>query len=531
MSLRPYAVRGLRAPAAAVRGREAYRPSSRSMQARLRQVPSPVGGWNTRDALDQMDPKDAIRLTNWFPRTSDCITRPGYTLHCDTASGEPVSFLMGLNHEGVAKLLAASDGKLWDVTTSTASSIGTGFASNQWHGVQYKGKLFLANGTDAPQDWDGTTRTATNWTGSGLTKANLIQPFVFKNRLFFVEKNKPAFWYTEAAGNITGALVKFDVAENLAQGGNIKLATKITRDGGEGPDDLLVLVMTTGYAIIYQGTDPADANQWAHVGTFFVGQPANIRGVVEVGSDTVLVTQAGYVPMTTVMPFGRAVRQKDAISDKISEAATDAVSRYGSNAHWSALIHSQSDMLIFNVPRSSTTADQHVMNLSTLAWTKFTGIPSSSWATFSEQPYFGSFDGKIYSFDQGALTDAGSVIDCDAQTAWNYLGDRNSYKNFLMARPIFTGSYLPAVNMASGADFEEVLPGGAITAAQGEAGSEWDTSEWDTATWGGSSRVFREWQSTNAAGYCISLRFSLSISTARLRWNSLTYSYEQGGML
>lgn len=531
--VQPIRIRGAAAPSAPGQGRVAYRGDGRAMTAVVRSAPPPVGGWNTRDALDMMDPSDAVKMVNWFPRTSDCISRPGYALHCDTGEGShSVQFLRELNHESNKYLLAGCNGKLIDVTSATPSTEGSGFSSNLWQAVQFKGKLFLANGIDAPQDWDGSTLTATSWSGSGLTVTNLIQPFVFKNRLFFVEKNKAKFWYTATAGSITGTLTAFDVAENLSQGGDIVFITKINRDGGDGPDDLFVIMLNTGYAIVYQGTDPGDAQAWSLVGTYFVGQPIGVRGFLEVGSDVILITKAGYVALTTVLPFGRALRTKDTISDKIAGAASDAIGRYGSAFNWGAIVHAAGDMLMINVPISATASDQHVMNMNTNSWTRFVGIPSYCWAVFNEQPYFGGLgDGKVYAFDQAAMSDAGTAISCDAQTAFNYLGDRNHYKNFLAARIIFVGPTQPPIQLNSGADFQQINVGGSLTPTIGSVGAEWDLSQWDVSQWAGANASYGEWQTLTAAGYCVSLRISLSLAASRLKWQSSAISYERGGML
>lgn len=73
-----------------------------------------------------------------------------------------------------------------------------------------------SNGVDAPWDYDGTTWTATAWTGP--TKANLIQAAVYNTRLFAVEVNTCKFWYA-AANAVTGAMTAFDLANVARSGG------------------------------------------------------------------------------------------------------------------------------------------------------------------------------------------------------------------------------------------------------------------------------------------------------------------------
>lgn len=49
--------------------------------------PAPLGGWNARDPLAAMKPMDAVVLNNWFPRTSYCEIRGGYTPNASSATG------------------------------------------------------------------------------------------------------------------------------------------------------------------------------------------------------------------------------------------------------------------------------------------------------------------------------------------------------------------------------------------------------------------------------------------------------------
>src|SRR6266481_865718 len=44
-------------------------------------IPAPVGGWNARDSLGNMDKADAVTLTNFWPGTNSVILRKGYTQH------------------------------------------------------------------------------------------------------------------------------------------------------------------------------------------------------------------------------------------------------------------------------------------------------------------------------------------------------------------------------------------------------------------------------------------------------------------
>src|SRR5277367_2992180 len=77
-------------------------------------VPSPIKGWNTRDALTAMDPLDAVQLDNWYPDTSGVNLRNGYVVYATGMGNAAVETLAEYNANGVRKLLAACNGSIFD---------------------------------------------------------------------------------------------------------------------------------------------------------------------------------------------------------------------------------------------------------------------------------------------------------------------------------------------------------------------------------------------------------------------------------
>jgi len=87
---------------------------SRSLTASL---PSPTGGWNARDALGEMDAADAVTLTNWFPSTTTCMVRDGYTVNSNM-SGQ-VESLFSYAGSTTQKLFGVASGSVYDTSTAT----------------------------------------------------------------------------------------------------------------------------------------------------------------------------------------------------------------------------------------------------------------------------------------------------------------------------------------------------------------------------------------------------------------------------
>jgi hypothetical protein len=40
-------------------------------------LPAPIGGWNARDSLAEMQPLDAVQMNNFFPTPTDVTLRKG----------------------------------------------------------------------------------------------------------------------------------------------------------------------------------------------------------------------------------------------------------------------------------------------------------------------------------------------------------------------------------------------------------------------------------------------------------------------
>ena len=125
-------------------------PTRSKPKASAVSVPAPIGGLNTRDALDAMPPTDAIQLDNWFPATGKCEVRDGYVEHSGGMGSGNVETLVEYHAGATRKLIAAANNNLYDATSSTASSIGSGFTNNRWQTANFNGKIHLVNGDDAP---------------------------------------------------------------------------------------------------------------------------------------------------------------------------------------------------------------------------------------------------------------------------------------------------------------------------------------------------------------------------------------------
>ena len=155
-------------------------------------VPAPVGGWNARDSLTAMQPNEAVILENWFPSPTEVSLRNGYTKYTTGLPGQ-VETLMAYAGANTNKLFAISNTAVYDVSAGGAvgAAVLTGLTNARWGycNIATSGGNFLsmANGVDAPRNYNGSTWTTPTITG--VTATNLKNPILYAQRQFFIEKN------------------------------------------------------------------------------------------------------------------------------------------------------------------------------------------------------------------------------------------------------------------------------------------------------------------------------------------------------
>ena len=668
-------------------------PVAKKFTANTTSVAAPIGGWNARDSLANMQPLDAVQLVNWFPTPTDVTMRKGYsvasilttstgvkTISSITYSGTTATFTTATAHglttgayvsitgttpaaySGVFKITVTSTTKftytmastpannatvvgtylnqattpvhtlmnytlntsyklfgaagtdIWETKQNPAVKVFSGITSDKLQSVNLSNQaghfLVACNGVDPVMIYDGsawfyvaTTTTAqtissitrggtgnltatlttasahglvtgnritvagatpTEFNGTyvvtvtgtttltytmatapsgnatvvgtyttiGITGVNsntFINVNLFKNRLYFTEKDTLNCWYlpVDSIGGAASPLYFGGIARNA---GYLQAMGTWTLDAGQGADDYAVFVTSMGEVIVYNGTNPDNADTWQLKGVWQLGQTFSRRCFFKWAGDLLLLTQDGLVPLASALQSSR-LDPRINLTDKIYFPISQAASLYYAEFGWQINYFAGENMLILNIPIPNG-IEQYVMHTITKSWARFINIQSYCWEVSGDADmHFGGngFVGTFYS----ALSDDGNNISATAQQAYSYFDSAGQLKRFTLVRPILqsTGG-VPAVLCGLSVDFDTQSQLGQVSfnpTTQSEG--IWDTATWDKNIWSGGLITTKIWQGVTGLGFSGSVNLNAVSRNIELHWASTDYVMERGGVL
>jgi len=485
-------------------------------------VPSPIGGWDSLSPLAVMEPKYAASMTNWVPRTGWIEIRGGYNTwvaHASTVNpGTAVETLMAYRpkaNNGVQSLFAASGTTISDVTTNgIASDVVTSKSGARYQYVNFtpslgSSYLLAVNGLDTGVvSYNGTTWSNTSITGTSTGIFANIN--IFKRRVWLIEPSSTIAWFlgTDA---ISGSASSQDIGPFLSKGGYLMAMGTWTIDGGNGPDDLAVFMSSEGQAVVYKGTDPSNVNAWALVGVFDLPKPIGRRCFYRLGSDLMLITEQGVLPISQALPLDSSSVRNVALTNRIQNSMQEAATAYINNFGWQFIAFPQQSLLFLNIPQvENSTQIQFVQNALTGAWTAFNGWNANCFEIFNGSLYFGDNLGGVNLAYAGGL-DKVSPIVADVKCAFNYLDEPGRIKNANLVRPFLVadGTLTPTIQID--VDFESSTVSAPVTILT-PTGAVWDASAWDSSLWSTGVSTVLNWLSCNALGTALAIRMIVNLA-------------------
>jgi hypothetical protein len=577
-------------------------------------VPAPVGGWNARDSLANMNPTDAVQLINFFPTPTSVTLRKGYAKSSTGITGKVYSLMNYARKNGTYNLFAVAESTIYDATNDPAVVSFTGLTNSKLQFVNFSNTsgdyLIACNGQDPTMVYDGTrwffmattttaqtiltiTRggtgnltatvttaaphglvdgnrvtisgvTASNYNGTyvidvtgastftytmatapagnatvvgsytvigitGVDSSTFINVNLFKNRLWFTQKDTMKVWYLDVS-SLGGVATSIDFGGIARNAGYLQAMGTWTLDAGQGADDYAVFVTNMGEVMVYNGTDPSTPATWALKGVWQLGQTFARKCFFKWSGDLLLLTQDGLVPLSSALQSSR-LDPRINLTDKIYYAVSQAATTYYSNFGWQINYFASENMLILNIPITDG-VEQYVMHTITKSWARFTGLEAYCWeVSGGADMYFGG-DGYVGTFYQGNA-DNGANIQASAQQAYSYFDSPGQLKRFTMVRPIFqSNNGLPTVAVNISTDFEPETQFGTLTFNPASTtGGTWDSSLWDDALWSAGDIVTKTWMGVTGLGFSASINLSIASQGIDFKWTSTDYVMEKGGVL
>ena len=500
-------------------------------------MPAPTGGWNARDSLADMPATDAVALINYMPRTTQVELRYGHSQHATGLDGqvETVSAYAG---GATNKLFGwTSAGSIYQVTSAGAVGAAdvTGLTNGRWQYINVataaNNYLMAVNGADKAKFYTGSA-WATDGDGvpyniTVVDSATCININLFKNRVWLIKKGTLLAYYLPT-GAIGGAAAVLDLRAFAQHGGSLVAMATWTVDAGYGVDDLAVFITNKGEYIVYRGTDPSSATTWALVGVWYLGSPVGTRCYTKYGGDALTISQDGVLPLSGALQSSRT-NPRIALSDKIQQAVSEAVTNYGSNFGWQLLSFPKENMLILNVPVSAGSAqEQYVMNTITRAWGQFQGWTANCWELFNDDPYFGgnTFVGRAWYTN----ADNGSAIQGYCLQAFSDFGAPGLNKRATAMRPYVLTNGTPQIYSGINWDFNSANPTSPLSFTPTTYG-QWDSGVWDSAIWGSDLAPSYALQGVTGSGHYGAPVFKSASSGIQVQLVSNDISLEIGNML
>lgn len=349
---------------------------------------------------------------------------------------------------------------------------------------------------------------------TGIATSALSYVWVYKQRLWFVEKESLNAWYLPV-DQITGAAVEFPLGPVFGRGGSLMFGQTWSLDSGAegGLSEQNVFVSTEGEVAVYQGLDPADAANWSKVGVYRIGRPLGPKAFIRGGGDLIISTDIGFVPLSQAIQRDIAALSPSAVSFLIETAWNDRVASRGS-LDWHAEIWPTKQMTVIALPTvANTISEMLVANARTGSWALYTGWDGTCLEVFKDRLFFGSQEGRVV---EAGVTGADEGLPYTASVVplFSDAGAPASLKTVGMARAVLLSPFEINETISMQYDFTVSLPP-PPDAASVSGLSVWGAGVWGQSVWGTSlSKMPRQvWRSVSGSGYSIAPALQITSGT------------------
>ena len=380
-------------------------------------------------------------------------------------------------------------------TSATAGTLRVGAIT----GGPYQNNETLTSATGAALANGASSAAPLATTLTGVAGSSLSQVWSHKQRLFFTEKDSLSVWYLPVQ-SIGGAATELPLGAIFKRGGTLSFGASWSLDSGSGIDDVCIIVTNNGEIAVYEGDDPADANNWRLAGIYEISRPLNKHALFKAGGDLAILTEDGIIPVSEALRKDRAALQAVAISYPIEDAWKSAVANRSTEFPVTPTLWQSQALLMIGVPGTGGIA--YVANARTGAWCRYTGWDVRCGAIANDRLFFGTNAGKVMRGQVGGNDDGLAYTGLYVPKFTEAGAPQVKVANFAGVTVKATES--PNFRMACFADYAiGTYPN--ATPLGAESGDVWGAGVWGTFVWGSGAaeRAFTLWKGVRASGYSL----------------------------
>ena len=292
-------------------------------------------------------------------------------------------------------------------------------------------------------------------------------------------------------------------------------------------DDYFVVFTTEGEVAVYSGTDPASASTWQLTGVFYIGTPTGTVGhTCKYGGDLLIINKDGIAQMSKSLMSSR-VNTWLQLTDKIQPQIASDTSAYASNQGWDLLLYPPNNMLLVNIPVSSSTSYQYVMNTISGAWSRWTGLNARCWYMANDNLYFGS-DGYVAKA-WSTQSDNGSNITADILPAYQNFGAASQLKRWTMGRIVLGSTGDLSYGGRMEVDFNLNPNAISLPYSVDTNGAAYGTGTYGLDVYGGNIVIRNQWKNLTGIGYWGSFHIQFVTNQSDIRLYAMDVMGEAGG--
>lgn len=346
-----------------------------------------------------------------------------------------------------------------------------------------------------------------------LTTADMSYVWVYKNRLWFVQKDSLNIWYMDAPDAIGGDPVIYPMGGIFNMGGSVLWGSAWSFESGAsgGLSDQMVVASTEGEVAVFQGSYPEATNDWRIVGTYRIGRPLGNRAHFRGGGDIAVATSVGLIPLSKAISLDVTALSPAAVSYNIQDEWQKAVDERGLE-DWQCEIWPERKMAVMSPPSPIGNYNPTLLisNTETGAWCRYTNWDARAMCVFQGELYFGGPNGEIFKANVTG-NDNGQTYTGVYIPLFDDLGSPSNKKVPKLGR----GKSRSKANLSYSLKFKgdfDIEPGAQPTASSADGSNAWGSGVWGQSVWGGTnpSVISEQWKSLGGLGYYISLCYQVT---------------------